>query len=327
MNDHAESRSAESGSAVAPAIAGIDIGGTKISAVLTDAHGALLAKGVVPAPASEGGPAMADAAADLVLRLCDALGASLAGAGVGAAGVIDQDRGVVVAASATFTDWSGFRLADELVARLDVPVWIENDVNAFLLGELRWGAARGASDVLGIMLGTGVGGAIALHGALHHGAHGAAGEIGHTPGFSALRCTCGQTGHLETLASGTSIARRYREATGIAATTPEIADRARAGEASARAVFDDAARATALAASTTASLLDLDLVVVGGGVHAAWDLLEPGIAETLRSDGPVSGIPLRVVPAEISADAVARGAAALAAARLADSETTPLVAV
>jgi glucokinase len=92
-------------------------------------------------------------------------------------------------------------------------------------------------------------------------------------------------------------------------------------------VFDDAARATALAASTTASLLDLDLVVIGGGVHAAWDLLEPGIAETLRSDGPVSGIPLRVVPAEISADAVARGAAALAAARLADPATTPLVAV
>ncbi|WP_295032733.1 ROK family protein [uncultured Microbacterium sp.] len=303
----------------APVIAGIDIGGTKISAVLTDESGSVLARGVVPAPAAEGGPAMADAAAGLVLRLCGVIGAPLAGAGVGAAGVIDQERGVVVAASATFTDWSGFPLAEELEGRLGAPVWVENDVNAFLLGELRWGAARGESDVLGIMLGTGVGGAIALGGAVHHGVHGAAGEIGHTPGFSELVCTCGQTGHLETLASGTSITRRYRAATGSDASAPEIADRARGGEAAALAVFADAARATALAASITASLLDLGMVVVGGGVREAWDLLEPGILETLRTDAPVSGFPLRIVPAEISADAVARGAAALASARLADS--------
>jgi len=302
----------------APVIAGIDIGGTKISAVLTDETGAVLAKGVVPAPAAEGGPAMADAAADLVLRLCGSLDASLAGAGVGAAGVIDQERGVVVAASATFTDWSGFPLADELEARLGAPVWVENDVNAFLLGELRWGAARGESDVLGVMLGTGVGGAIALDGAVHHGVHGAAGEIGHTPGFSDLVCTCGLTGHLETLASGTSITRRYRAATGSDASAPEIADRARAGETAALAVFTDAARATALAASAASSLLDLGMVVIGGGVREAWDLLEPGILDTLRTDAPVSGFALRIVPAEISADAVARGAAALASARLAD---------
>ncbi|MDQ4212509.1 ROK family protein [Microbacterium capsulatum] len=308
----------------APVVAGIDIGGTKISAVLTDEAGSVLARGVVPAPAREGGTAMADAAAELVLGLCAEHGVPLAGAGVGAAGVIDQERGVVVAASATFADWSGFPLAAELGDRLGAPVWIENDVNAFLLGELRWGAARGESDVLGIMLGTGVGGAIALDGALHHGAHGAAGEIGHTPGYGDLVCTCGQTGHLETLASGTSIAKRYRSATGSAADAPEIADRARAGEAEAARVFADAARATALAASTAASLVDLDMVVIGGGVHAAWDLLEPAIAETIRTDAPVSGFPLRIVRAEISADAVALGAAALAAARIADPAPTAL---
>ncbi|GAA4483308.1 ROK family protein [Microbacterium panaciterrae] len=323
MNDHAGAGADERRETSAPAIAGIDIGGTKISAVLTDADGSVLARGVVPAPAREGGPAMADAAAALVRRLCAEHGVRLAGAGVGAAGVIDQERGVVVAASATFANWSGFPLAAELSARLDVPVWVENDVNAFLLGELRWGAARGESDVLGIMLGTGVGGAIALGGALHHGVHGAAGEIGHTPGFSDLMCTCGQVGHLETLASGTSIAKRYEAATGITAGAPEIAERARAGQDEARQVFADAARATALAASTTASLLDLGMVVVGGGVHGAWDLLEPGILDTLRTDAPVSGFPLRVVQAEISADAVALGAAALAAARVADPAAAP----
>ncbi len=327
MSDDVEAGAVERRGAGAPAIAGIDIGGTKISAVLTDEAGSVLAGGVVPAPAREGGRAMADAAADLVRRLCAEGAVRLVAAGVGAAGVIDQARGIVVAASATFTQWSGFPLAAELSARLDAPVWIENDVNAFLLGELRWGAARGESDVLGIMLGTGVGGAIALDGAVHHGAHGAAGEIGHIPGFGDLVCTCGQIGHLETLASGTSIAQRYETATGIAAGAPEVAERARAGDAAALGVFADAARATALAASTTASLLDLGTVVIGGGVHAAWDLLEPGILETLRTDAPVSGFPLRIVPAEISADAVALGAAALAASHVADAAPASLATV
>lgn len=322
MNAPAETGAPASRATDARVIAGIDIGGTKIAAVLADDAGSVRARGVVPAPARDGGAAMADAAAGLVRDLCRTHDLVLAAAGVGAAGVIDQASGVVVAASDTFAGWSGFPLADELSARLDVPVWAENDVNAFLLGELRWGAARGESDVLGIMLGTGVGGAIALGGTVHHGVHGAAGEIGHTPGFGELVCTCGQTGHLETLASGSSIARRYREATGSEAPAPEIAARARAGESAARAVFADAARATTLAASTAASLLDLDIVVVGGGVPEAWDLLEPVIAETLHTDAPVSGYPLRIVRAEMSADAVARGAAALAAARCAEPALT-----
>lgn len=296
------------------ALAGIDIGGTKISAVLVDDGGRVLRQGVVPAPAKDGGAAMATAAAGLVRRLAQEADVRVVASGVGAAGVIDQERGVVVAASATFADWAGFALAAALEERLGFPVRIENDVNAFLLGELRWGAARGSSDVVGIMLGTGVGGAIVLDGALHHGANGAAGEIGHTPGYSGLVCTCGQTGHLETLASGTSIARRYAEIAGSGTVSAaEVAERARAGDPVAATVFADAGRAVALAASTSASLLDLPLIVVGGGVSAAWDLLEPAILATLATDAPVSGYPLRVVPAELDGDVVARGAAALVA--------------
>lgn len=251
---------------------------------------------------------MADAAADLATALATEADVSLAAAGVGAAGVIDHETGTIRAASATFVGWAGFPLADELETRLGVPVRVENDVNAFLLGEAA-AAGRDDRDVLGVMLGTGVGGALIIDGDLHHGPHGAAGEIGHTPGYSDLVCTCGQIGHLETLASGTSIALRYRERTGDTVRDARIvADRARAGDRDAVAVFDAAGRALALACASAATILDLPCAIVGGGVTAAWDLLEPAIARTLGTDSPVSGIPLRIVPAVLGSDAVALGA-------------------
>lgn len=290
------------------ALVGIDIGGTKIAALLVSGDGTVLARGSVPAPAAAGGGAMADAAAHLARGLAAEAGADVAAAGVGAAGVIDHDTGTIRAASATFVGWAGFPLADELEVRLGVPVRVENDVNAFLLGEA---AAEGRVevDVLGVMLGTGVGGALLIDGELHHGPHGAAGEIGHTPGYSDLVCTCGQTGHLETLASGTSISLRYQERTGGALLDARaVADRARDGDADAVAVFDAAGRAVALACASAATILDLPCAIVGGGVAAAWDLLEPAIALTLRTDSPVSGIPLRIIPAVLGSDAVALGA-------------------
>ncbi|GAT72918.1 ROK family protein [Microbacterium hydrocarbonoxydans] len=292
----------------AEGIVGIDIGGTKIAGLLVDGQGVVLARGSVPAPASEGGAAMADAAAGLARDLAGRARATLVAAGVGAAGVIDHETGAVRAASATFAGWAGFPLAEELASRLSVPVSVENDVNAFLLGEVA-GAYRAEQDVLGIMLGTGVGGAVIIAGELRHGPNGAAGEIGHTPGYSDLVCTCGQTGHLETLASGTSIGLRYASRAGGAVLDARaVANLARSGDADATAVFRAAGRAVALACASAATLLDLPRAIVGGGVAEAWDLLEPAIEETLRTDAPVSGLPLRITPATRGTDAVALGA-------------------
>lgn len=292
-----------------PAIAGIDIGGTKISALLLDAASRVLARGVVAAPVGEGGPAMADAAAGLAAALAREADVRLVAVGAGAAGVIDSVRGTVQAASATFTGWAGFPLAAELERRLQVPVRIDNDVNAFLLGEVAFGA--GGDDVLGIMLGTGVGGALLLDGRLRHGPHGSAGEIGHIPGYGDRVCTCGQVGHLETLASGTAVAARYGEASGLAGLdAAEVAARARAGDRIATQVFADAGQAVALASAATAGLLDLTTVVIGGGVSHAWDLLEPAMTATLAEHPPVSGAGLQILRSRLGGDAVALGAAA-----------------
>ncbi|MEV7631046.1 ROK family protein [Microbacterium sp. NPDC089318] len=286
-----------------PVLVGLDIGGTKIACLVVDDGGRILARGSVSAPVREGGHAVADAAADLAKRLTG--GAPMRSAGVGAAGVIDHDNGTIRAASATFVDWVGYPLTAELSGRLEVPVAIENDVNAFLLGE----AADTTGDVLGVMLGTGVGGAVIIDGDLRRGPNGAAGEIGHTPGYSELVCTCGQVGHLETLASGTSIALRYAERSGLVAVgSREVAERARTGDPHALAVFHAAGRALGLACASAATLLDLPTAIIGGGVAHAWDLLRPGVDDALRTDAPVSGIPLDIRPARLGGDAVALGA-------------------
>lgn len=282
---------------------GLDIGGTKIAALVADSSGTVLASDAVLAPVRDGGAAVADAAAALGLRLAD--GARIRAVGVGAAGVIDHESGAVRAASATFVGWTGFPLADELESRLEAPTTVENDVNAFLLGE----ATGLTGDVLGVMLGTGVGGALMVDGELRRGPHGAAGEIGHTPGYGDLVCTCGQVGHLETLASGTSIALRYTDRSGHSVPgSREVAERARAGDADAAAVFHAAGRALGLACASAATLMDLSTAIVGGGVAGAWDLLRPGIDEALQSDAPVSGIPLDIRQARLGGDAVALGA-------------------
>lgn len=287
------------------AFAGIDIGGTKISALLVDSAGDVVARGSARSPAREGGARMVAVTAALIDDIAVDAGMTVRAAGVGAAGVIDQLSGRVRAASSMFDGWVDFPLRDELSSRLSVPVSVENDVNAFLLGE----ATLADQDALGVMLGTGVGGAVILDGELRRGPNGAAGEIGHTAGYSDLTCTCGQRGHLETLASGTSIGARYTERTGGSVSgAREVASRARAGDPAAIDVFHAAGQALGLACARAATLLDLSTAIVGGGVVHAWDLLRHGIDDALRTDAPVSGIPLDIRPARFGDDAVALGA-------------------
>lgn len=303
------------------AVVGLDIGGTKIAGVLLE-DGVEIAASSVSSPAAEGGDAIVAASARLIERLT---GGERPGAvGVGAAGVLEPGTGTVVTASDSFRGWAGFRLRDALAASFGVPVVLENDVNAFLLGELLAGAVRGRRDAVGIALGTGVGGAIVLDGEIVRGRRGAAGEIGHTPGHGDLPCTCGQRGHLETLASGRSIERRFAARTGLVLAGAMIADRARDGDTDAARIMAEAGQAVGRAIVTAANLLDIDAVVIGGGVSAAWDLLAPEIDDVLRTNPAVSGARIDVCRAQLGHSAATRGAAELARRHLlAEGALTP----
>ncbi|MGX1478257.1 UNVERIFIED_CONTAM: glucokinase [Streptomyces canus] len=295
------------------AVAGVDIGGTSTQVALFDDDLTLVDRLEVPTPAAAGGGAMAGAALDAVRLLLERTDARLLGVGVGAAGVVDAREGRILVASDSFRDWAGFGVTAAFEEALGVPAFLDNDVNAFLRGEATAGAVAGEPDVLGMTLGTGVGGALWLDGALYGGPHGAAGEIGHIPGFGDLPCTCGGRGHLETLASGRAIAARYGERTGRELSAREVAA---ASDPDALAVYEDAGTAVARALLVTAGLLDVTTVVIGGGVSRAWTLLEPSILRALATEPPVSGHPVRVVPSRLGGDAVAVGAAARVRAEL-----------
>jgi glucokinase len=298
-------------------LAGVDIGGTTTQAVLCTPDLAVLDRLEVATPAADGGPAMVAAVLDALRVLLDrAPDARLAAVGVGAAGVVDARTGHVLVASDSFRDWAGFGVTAPIEAALGVPAYLDNDVNAFLRGEVASGAVAGEPDVLGMTLGTGVGGALWIGGALYEGPHGAAGEIGHVPGFGDLPCSCGGRGHLETLAAGRSIAARYAERTGRRTTGHGVAEAAAGGDPDALAVYEAAGAAVARAILVTAGLIDVTTVVVGGGVTGAWPLLAPPIHAALTAEPPVSAQPIRLVRARHGTDAVAIGAAARARTEL-----------
>ncbi|WP_329259895.1 ROK family protein [Streptomyces sp. NBC_01478] len=297
-------------------IVGVDIGGTTTQVVLCTDRLDVLDRTEVPTPAQEGGAAMLDAALSALRLLLDRTPARLLGVGVGAAGLVDVRAGRILVASDSFRDWAGFEVTAGVQQALGVPAFLDNDVNAFLRGEVARGAVAGEENVLGMTLGTGVGGALWLNGALYDGPRGAAGEIGHVPGFGELPCTCGGRGHLETLASGRSVAARYGERTGRALTAREVAAAARLGDPDARAVYAALGRGVARALLITAGLLDVTTCVIGGGVSRSWALVESAVRETLALEPPVSGHPVRVLPALLGGDAVAIGAAARARAEL-----------
>ncbi len=293
--------------------AGVDIGGTTTQVVLCAPDLAVLARAEVPTPAAHGGQAITDAALGALAGLLARTPARLVGVGVGAAGIVDAEAGRVLVVSDSFHGWAGFEVTATIRGALGVPAYLDNDVNAFLRGEATKGAVAGVPHVLGMTLGTGVGGALWMGGALYEGPHGAAGEIGHVPGFGDLPCTCGGRGHLETLASGRAIGRRYGERTGRAGLTAKaVAAAADGGDHDAAVVYEEAGEAVARAILITAGLVDVTAYVVGGGVSRAWQLLEPAVRTALAAEPPVSGRPVSVVRARLGSDAVAVGAASRA---------------
>lgn len=175
-------------------VVGVDIGGTTTQVVLCTAELDVLDRTEVPTPASEGGTAMLDAALSALRLLLDRTPARLLGVGVGAAGLVDVRAGRILVASDSFRDWAGFEVTATVQQALGVPAFLDNDVNAFLRGEVAKGAVAGAENVLGMTLGTGVGGALWLNGALYEGRAGRRARSGTCPGSVNCRVRAGEEG-------------------------------------------------------------------------------------------------------------------------------------
>jgi glucokinase len=292
---------------------GVDIGGTKIRVgVVTSAHRVLDVL-ESPTPVREGARAVLAVVARLGRELRGRWG-DVAACGVGAAGVVDPAGGTVVASTDTLIGWAGTPVVGELTSLLGLRVHVDNDVNAFALGEVAAGAARGRLHVLAVMVGTGIGGAILVDGRLWRGAHHNAGEVGHipVPGFGDRPCTCGGSGHLESVAAGPAMAARYHQRAGDAVSFTEVARRAEAGGGLAADVVDEGGGVLGQLLAGLTNAIDPELVVVGGGVAQPggryWSAAERHYRQHLLP--AVGDVPLR--PARLGKDAVLVGGAELA---------------
>jgi glucokinase len=316
---------------------GVDIGGTKVTAGVVDEHGRLreVRRRETPTTSST---AVADVVAELVADL--RVRHDVALVGVGAAGFVDATHSTVL--FAPHLAWRNEPLQDAIGGRVGLPVMVENDANAAAWAEWRFGAAQGEDAVVGITLGTGIGGGIVLRGRLYRGRFGTAGEFGHmqvVPG--GRRCECGNDGCWEQYASGNALAREARELAAAgsplgsrlvalaggdatAITGPLVTQAAQRGD---RAAVDLLARIghwLGVGLANVAAALDPGIFVVGGGLSEAGELLigpaRTAFAETLTGRGfrPQA----RVVPARLGNDAGMIGAATLALALL-DSPHPP----
>lgn len=306
---------------------GIDLGGTKILTALVDDQGQVLARARIATPS--GGPdpvvaAIMDSSRTVVARAGLAL-AAVGGVGVGAPGPMDPATGVVFEPP-NLPGWRDVPLAEILAPRLRLPVFVENDANAAALGE-RWaGAGVGVDDLAYITISTGIGGGLILDGRLYHGAAGTAGEIGHMVIESGgPRCNCGRFGCLEALASGSAIARDARAAvqSGAATILASLPDEALTAEAVARAAWDGdpvgrqiyarAAAALGIGVTNLVNLLNPAMVILGGGVARAGELIFAPVRRIVREEAfERPGSAVQIVPAALGEDAGAIGAAAVA---------------
>ena len=315
-------------------IIGVDLGGTKIFA------GALSQDGdrtsgmrSIATQAELGAEGVVDRIVGLIegviLDTINETGArrkDFIGIGVGAPGPLDREKGLVVVAPNL--GWRDFPLRDRIQDRLGLPATLDNDANCATVGEWWLGAARGGRNVVGITIGTGIGGGLIIDGNLYHGSSDVAGEIGHTTiDVNGRHCKCGNYGCLEAYASGPAIATRAREVLvreDTASMLPSIVDgqldritaelvydAAKKGDGLANEIVRDTARYLGAGIATLLNVINPDVVVVAGGVTRAGEaLFAPLRAEVRRRAFRPAVQAARIVPAELPGTAGVVGAVA-----------------
>jgi glucokinase len=307
-------------------VIGVDLGGTNLRSAILSPEGEILDRHKEATHAAEGWEKVVARLVENIKRQRESAvrrGFDVAAVGVGAPGVIQADKGVVVK-SPNFPDWDNLPLKDQLEKTLDIPVFLENDANAAALGEQWHGAGQGIRSMILLTLGTGVGGGIILDNKIWHGADGMAGEIGHMTLIPDGRpCTCGNTGCLEMYASARGIVQSYREALGKPfapahgqlgqITSEQVYEAAGAGNEIALRVMKDMGRMLGIGIASLINIFNPERIVVGGGVKDAWPLfIDTTREEILKRAFEVPAKRTEIVPSKLGDDAGMVGAAAVA---------------
>ena len=267
----------------------VDIGGTKIAAGLVSVghdHPQISGLRSIATEAHLGGTHVLSRVEGMVRELMVEAEGEVLGIGVATAGVVGSD-GTVLSATDLMPGWGGTPLSRSLADTFDVPVSVLGDVEAHALGELRHSVGMGLDhgSMLVVAVGTGVGGAVVMDGCLVRGAHNIAGHLGHVqhPQATGIVCSCGRTGHVESVSSGSGIMRRYEEITGRSSDGAQISRLAAEGEPQAMQVIADAAQALGETLGSLVNALDPQIVVVSGSVSRSGELWVTSLHRGFRS--------------------------------------------
>jgi glucokinase len=307
---------------------GVDVGGTKVLGGVVDESGKILARSRRDTP-KEGGAALSGAISDVIKEL--AAVHSVATVGISAAGFVSSDRKTMLA-TPNISGWNGVDLQAEIGSRIGLHVIVENDANSAAWGEAKYGAGRNQDHLMMLTIGTGIGGGIVVNGEIYRGAFGTAAEFGHLRVVpEGHLCGCGARGCFEQYASGNALMRHARES--ISATPDmahnllargdgtiegltgaQITEAARDGDAVALAAFNTTGQWLGAGIATLSVILDPAVVIIGGGVIDAGEILLAPTRDALGRYMPFAGkhpAPV-IIAAELGNEAGLVGVADLA---------------
>jgi len=296
-------------------VAGMHFGTRSLRVALSDVAHRIVAEQRMPLPPDHRADQGLERAALLLTEMVDSVDATLSevlAVGVGVPAPVDVRTGQL-SSLGMLRGWDGAAVPEMLGDRLGLPVYIDNDANLGALAEVRLGAARGKQHVVYVRASHGVGGGLVLGGEVFHGRVGAAGEIGHTTiDDQGPVCRCGNRGCLEMYVGAPVLLDMLRPSHGNL-TLRDVIAQAEAGDAGCRRVIADAGHHLGVAAAGVCNLFDPELLVVGGELADAGEmLLEPLRAALSQRTIPSTAGPVPVVGAELGAAAEVRGALAVA---------------
>lgn len=305
---------------------GVDLGGTAIKVGICSEEGKLLQTYEGPTEADKGAETLIDNIERYVRHIVEQSEfdwEQVKGVGAGVAGFTNVREGIIILAPNV--GLRDFHIRKILEDRLGKPVMIDNDANVAALGEAWGGAGAGIDNCVCYTLGTGVGGGIIINGKIYQGFSGLAGELGHisvVPDLEAIQCGCGKMGCLETVSSATGIIRMGKDAvargerTSLSLvekiTAKDVFDAAKAGDEVSIRIVNRAAYYIGKSLAAVALVLNPELVIIGGGVSKAGDILFDEIRSVFAELTPEpTQAGLRIVPAVLGNDAGIVGAAGL----------------
>ena len=274
---------------------GVDIGGTTIKIGLFSVEGDLIEKREIPTNKEDNGKYILTEIADFINRTIETKGidkSDVIGVGLGVPGPVNKNGFVSVCVN---LGWNSLNVEKEFHEISGLPVQVGNDANVAALGEMWQGAGKGYQDVLMVTLGTGVGGGCVLNGKIVSGSHGAGGEIGHMPvkDDEPTACNCGNHGCLEQYVSATGIVTQAKKVLDQDARSSSLRnyecleakhvyDEAKNGDVVANEIVDSTCKILAKALAQICSVIDPEIIVIGGGVSKAGDILTSRITQSFK---------------------------------------------